>query len=310
MPNIAIVWDFDGTLTPDDSTTKVVEIFKNEGGNEFWKFVKSFYKGQTPSWQHILASDAPIWMFSLSKEASQKNIPLNKEFFKQFVLPEITLYENSIEMLKNIKSLSEDKRFKNLNISIHHFIVTAGLKDLVEQVFPIDLITWTFGCRYEVIKEEGKDTIENVPVFCMDETMKTRSIFEIAKGVFQKEGIKVNTRVEKNDLWANFENFIYIGDGDTDVPALSLVRDKGGIGIAVYNKEKSPKEIQKRLHNMRLDKRADLITPADFSLDGELHTYLNNRCIQILQRYEAERIHIKKRSRIFESVRKIIKKLH
>ena len=86
-----------------------------------------------------------------------------------------------------------------------------------------------------------------------------------------------------------FNNIIYIGDGPTDVPALSLVRDKGGLGVAVYNSAKESDEINKRLRQMRLDKRADLITPADFSLKGELYKYLETRCIQIKQRYEAEK---------------------
>lgn len=291
MSNIAIVWDFDGTLTPDDSTTKVVEVLHGDGsGKEFWDYVHSFYKGKkTPAWEHILAADAPIWMYSLSRVAASKKIPLNREFFEKFVLPKIILYPKVIEFMKAIKSLSKDKAFKAVDLEVHHFIVSAGLKDLIEQVFPKDLVTWTFGCRYEMLVDDAhRDEPESVPVFCMDETMKTRSLFEISKGVFLNEKVKVNTRVEENKLWVPFSNVVYIGDGDTDVPALSLVRDKGGMGIAVYNPKKSKEDVQKRLHNMRLDKRADLITAADYSEDGELFDFIRARCIQIRQRYEAE----------------------
>jgi 2-hydroxy-3-keto-5-methylthiopentenyl-1-phosphate phosphatase len=248
MPNIAIVWDFDGTLTPDDSTTKAVEILDGDGkGEEFWRYVKSFYKDKkTPTWEHILAADAPIWMYSLSRVASRLKIPLNKEFFKEFfkefVAPNIELYSNVLPFLETLKEISSEQHFTDINLKIHHFIVTAGLKELVEQVFPVDLITWTFGCRYEVVvNEEHQDEPESVPVFCMDETMKTRSLFEISKGVFQDKKIKVNTRVEDQKLWTPFKNILYVGDGDTDVPALSLVRDRGGLGIAVFNPKKKKK---------------------------------------------------------------------
>jgi len=122
----------------------------------------------------------------------------------------------------------------------------------------------------------------------MDETTKTRSLFEISKGAFQDESISVNTRVPKEKLWAPFENIVYIGDGDTDVPALSLVRSQGGLGIAVFNPAHSKATVDRRLNSMRLNKRADLITPADFSESGELFTYLTFRCKQIAYRYQAE----------------------
>ncbi len=290
--NIAIIWDFDGTLTPIDSTTKTIEILEgNKGqGSKFWEDIKSLRgDSRRPQWEHVLASDAPIWMYALSRLAFNKKVPLNSEFFKKFVVPEIELYPEVISFLKKIKTLETDKRFQESNIKIHHFIVSAGLKELVELVFPKDLVTWTFGCRYTVIAFEGHtDAPESIPVFCMDETVKTRSLFEISKGSFNDPDKAVNTRVEEKNLWAPFKNTIYIGDGPTDVPALSLVRDKGGLGIAVYNPSSSQKDINKRLKQMRLDKRADLITPSDFSQNGELFRFIKTRCVQICQRYEAE----------------------
>ena len=69
-----------------------------------------------------------------------------------------------------------------------------------------------------------------------------------------------------------------------------MTRTKGGLGIVVYNKNKPLTDIKEKLHTMSADKRADLITPADFKINGELYTYITNRCHQILQRYEVEYI--------------------
>lgn len=291
MPNIAIVWDFDGTLTPIDSTTKVVEIVQgDQSGQEFWKYVKSLRGDQAqPSWEHVLASDAPIWMYALSRIAAAKRIPLNTEFFKDFVLPHVPLFDGVASFLRKLKLLEATSLFSDTNVAINFFIITAGLKELVELVLPEGLITWTFGCRYKIVVHPGAEgEPESVPVFCMDETMKTRSLFEISKGSFRDKDHSVNRRVAKEQLWAPFENIIYVGDGDTDVPALSLVRDHGGMGIAVYDPAKSKTDVEKRLRNMRLDKRADLITPADFSAKGELFEFLNMCCRQIALRYRAE----------------------
>lgn len=291
MPNIAIVWDFDGTLTPIDSTTKTVEVVtKNEaGGKLFWDYIKSL-RGDTkkPKWEHVLASDAPIWMYALSRIASSKGIPLNAQFFKEFVVPQITLFPDVINFLQKVKQLEKRKDFKEVDLKVHHFIVSAGLKELVEQLFPPNLITWTFGCRYTVIAQsKHMDEPESVPVFCMDETMKTRSLFEISKGTFEDTSKGVNLKVEDANLWAPFQDIVYVGDGLTDVPSLSLTRYRGGMGVVVYDPEKKDTEVSKRLKTMRLDKRADLITKATFDEKGELFEFLVNRCVQIKQRYEA-----------------------
>ena len=290
--NISIVWDFDGTLTPDDSTSKTIDVLTGEGGvSKFWKNIKEL-RGDSEqlSWEHVLASDAPIWMYSLSRLASSRNIPLNKEFFKKFVLKDIQLYPRVIEFLKEIKQFENLKKYKEVGLKINHFVVSAGLKDLIEECFPANLIEWTFGCRYTVTYEESKKTPQSIPVFCMDETMKTRALFEISKGTFNDPERPLNSRVSNEKLWCPFQNIIYIGDGPTDIPALSLVRDRGGLGVVVFDGKKDELEIKERLREMSLDRRADLITKADFSFNKELFNYIKVRCDQLVQQYEAANI--------------------
>ena len=74
-----------------------------------------------------------------------------------------------------------------------------------------------FGCRYTVTDPNDfkKDNPESIPVFCLGKTVKTRALFEIAKGSFSKD-MPVDKQV--NDLEYPFTNMIYIGDGPTDVP--------------------------------------------------------------------------------------------
>jgi len=67
---------------------------------------------------------------------------------------------------------------------------------------------------------------------------------------------------------------IYIGDGETDVPAMKMIKYQGGTAIAVYNpklrakKSKlSPKQICQDLISQ---KRADYLAPADYTEDSIL----------------------------------------
>ena len=117
----------------------------------------------------------------------------------------------------------------------------------------------------------------------MDETMKTRSIFEIAKGTFLDPKAPVNKRLSPEKLKFPFSNMIYIGDGPTDIPALALVKERGGLGVIVYDKEKPLKTIQIKLKQMSFDHRADLIAPDDFSLKSELFQFIEAHCYKILR---------------------------
>lgn len=304
--NISIIWDFDGTIIPDkdskgnpiDSTSTVIQYILNDDPKNFWKRVKLLIRKSKedipslngkPSTEQILASDSPVWMHALAQIANQRRVPLNREFFKRSIVPKINLYDNVKECLKKIKNIENENRFQKCNISIHHFIVSAGLKDLIVEIFPKDLITYTFGCKY-IVERQDNNKFTNVPVFCMDETMKTRSIFEIAKGTFQDSSKKVNKRILKSDLWSQYSDMIYIGDGDTDIPALAVIRDRGGHGVVVYDKntfEREKEKVKTKLKNLSLDSRANIITPADFSTKEQLFKFIQEICWQILYSYEA-----------------------
>lgn len=290
--NISIVWDFDGTLTPDNSTSKIVEYFLGKGKrDDFWKWIKQVNGSLSESsWERMLSSDAPTWMYVLSRIAFNKKAPLTKQFFSQEKITGLVkLYSGVDIFLQKIRAFAKQDRCKKSKVQIHQFIITAGLKEYVEELLPGGVFSYIWGSRYNcVYPSEYKDDVESIPVFCMDETMKTRALYEISKGVFNSTVTAVNKKVGKEKLWCPFDNFIYIGDGPTDIPALSLTRTHGGYGIVVFNPDKAKKDIKKRLKDMSADSRCDLIAKADFSSNSDLFLSIKNRCNQILQRYEAE----------------------
>ena len=77
-----------------------------------------------------------------------------------------------------------------------------------------------------------------------------------------------------NERYVPFKRMIYIGDGETDVPAMKMIKYQGGNAIAVYNPKtrakknrKSPKQICEDLIHQN---RADYIAPANYSKGSEL----------------------------------------
>lgn len=73
---------------------------------------------------------------------------------------------------------------------------------------------------------------------CITFTEKTRYLFEINKGIPQGEADRspylVNRAVSPEDRRIPFSNMIYLGDGLTDIPCLSLVQKNGGVAFGVF----------------------------------------------------------------------------
>ena len=298
--NISIVWDFDKTLTPQDSTTELIRYFLGNETQDFWNEVKTIsgVDSKAPI-DSISTSEAPVWMHLLLEIAiyrdSENKIELNEKQFSNLIAHKIEFYSDVPKFLEETKNLSNKTPFKENNIKIHHFIITAGLQDLVSSVFKhhksYDFIKEIFGCRYKTIKNTEGLVEKNIPIYCMDKTTKTRALFEICKGCFLPDAeYKVDDLVPREKEWCPFENMIYIGDGDTDIPAFSLVKARRGMTIGVYNPKESKKNIMKKTKNITKGKRLDLLTPANFELNQELFNFIKIRCEQIAKRYEARQV--------------------
>ena len=295
--NISIIWDFDKTLTPHDSTTELIHFFTGHSTQQFWEKVKKISGVDADS---ISTSDAPVWMYLLSEMAvhptTKNKIALDEARFGTLIADKIKFYPNALCFLKKIKFLSFEELYKQNNIEIHHFIITAGLEDLVSSIFKLhksdSLINKIFGCKYKTVEGlDARQEEKNIPIYCMDKTAKTRALFEICKGCFlPTPPYKVDDLVPEEDEWCPFENMIYIGDGDTDIPAFSLVKSRKGMTIGVYNPNESVNNVANKAENMKKGKRIDLFTPANFEETGELFHFIKIRCEQIAKRYEAHKI--------------------
>src|SRR3546814_18153526 len=73
------------------------------------------------------------------------------------------------------------------------------------------------------------------PALAVNYTTKTQYLFRINKGAFDlSDNSKVNQFVEKRDRPVPFENMVFIGDGSTDIPCFRLVKEQGGLSVAVF----------------------------------------------------------------------------
>lgn len=134
---------------------------------------------------------------------------------------------------------------------------------------------------------------------CVTFTEKTRYLFEINKGLpFDKakeNPLLVNTDVPKELRRIPFPNMVYIGDGLTDIPCFSLVREYGGHGFGVFDPKKKDKAKQALLDFLRPQRVLGMYEPLyreTDALGSLIEQAVATRCSQIeLERDQAYGAH-------------------
>jgi hypothetical protein len=154
------------------------------------------------------------------------------------------------------------KRFYS-DIELRHYVISSGLKEIISGTSIAKYFYKVFASEY-YYNEYGAATFPNVIV---NDTLKTQFIFRINKG---KENLSenINLHMPMPLRPIPFQNIMYIGDGLTDVPCMTVIRKNGGYAIAVYKSHNSPgKKICKELLKAE---RVDFIAKADYKSGTEL----------------------------------------
>ena len=110
------------------------------------------------------------------------------------------------------------------------------------------------------------------PAVVLNYTSKTQFLFRINKGC---EDITDNTHVNQYTPLKNrpvpFQNMIYIGDGDTDIPCMKMVYQNGGHSVAVFNPHQN---LPEKTLDLVKDKRVNIVLPADYRAQKSLEKYI------------------------------------
>jgi len=250
---IALVYDFDGTLTPQPM--QEFTIFPEIGikdGNKFWKEVGKASRQSK-------GEGIVTYMRLMLEKSRNRQFPVTAKKLSSLAT-KIVYFPGVKTYFRRINNYVE-KNYKN--IEIRHYILSAGLKEIISGTTLSKYFYKIFASEY-YYDEYSAAVFPNVIV---NDTLKTQFIFRINKG---KEELheNINTHMPIKSRPIPFQNILYIGDGLTDVPCMTVIRKNGGFAIAVY-KTRSPKgkEICKELLKAE---RVDFIAKADYRNESEL----------------------------------------
>ena len=253
---MAICYDFDKTLSPDDMQSFTLIPSLGMDKNEFWKRSNTLAKDN-------LMDNNLAWMYELILLSKAQRQPIKKSYFNK-IGKDIPLYKGVTEWFDRVNEYGRKK-----GIIIEHYIISSGLKEIVEGSSIADKFKRIYASSYLY----SVDGIAEWPAQAINYTNKTQYIFRIAKGIFEEYDERVNDSMQDSELYIPYENFVYIGDSATDIPCMRLVKSKGGYSIGVYDPEKNER---KKVYQLFADGRLSFYTAADYSARSELMNYMKN----------------------------------
>ncbi|MBI4097439.1 MAG: haloacid dehalogenase-like hydrolase [Candidatus Levybacteria bacterium] len=218
---IAIVFDFDETLGPD-----TISFFLKEqkiDPAQFWEEVNGMVQdGWDPplAYMHKMLVLSQMDKLDISKKALEK-VGKSLKLFPG--LP------GAFSELRDFVRLSPE--LKQARIGLEFYIISGGFEDLIKATKVGSHIDGILGCNFAYDKDGKAIGIKSAISF----TEKTRYLHGIRKGIsiedLRTNPYKLNDAITPDMQRVPFSQMIYIGDGPSDIPCLSMVTHNGGTGI-------------------------------------------------------------------------------
>lgn len=253
-PILAICYDFDKTLSPDDMQAQGYIQSIGFEVSEFWKESNN------------LATDNDMdqnlaYMYMMASKSRGKRLftreNLRGDGAKVELFPGVDTWFDRINQYGDSKG-----------VEVEHYIISSGLKEMIEGTKVADKFKKIYASSfyYDV------DGVAVWPAQVVNYTNKTQFLFRIEKGVLDVSNQGVNSYFAPDEYRIPFRNIVYIGDSDTDIPCMKLVNINGGHSIGVYNSETKDKS---KVFRMLDENRIKYFVPADYTKGAKLEQLIH-----------------------------------
>jgi haloacid dehalogenase-like hydrolase len=248
---IALVYDFDGTLSPRPM--------------QEYAFLPQIGADPVAFWaeSNALATQAradPLitYMHLMYKKAKDKGVRIDRR--------DLVAQGRQVELFAGVETWFESiggyikSHAQSHGVQLRHYLISSGLSEIVEGTSIYKRFHNVFASEYWF---DAYDL--PYPKRVITDTGKTQYLFRINKGV-EDLGLSINQHMPEAQRPIPFANMIYFGDGDTDVPSMAVMRKNGGHAVAVYPPGKS----KAKCVDLFNAGRCDFFAPADYRRGSDL----------------------------------------
>jgi hypothetical protein len=285
---IAVIWDFDKTLSPQYMQTPLFDAYGIDE-QTFWAEVAALpaYYARAD----VRVQRDTCYLGHLLSYVQHGRMPGLTNAKLRECGARISFFPGIPELFDRLGGDLSEEPFHDLGLHVEHYVVSTGLRELIQGsaiasklagIWASEFIETPAGPDFDHARMPEPGAISQIAGF-LDHTTKTRALFEINKGVNRYEGISVNDRVPEEERRVPFENMIYVADGPSDIPSFSVVRKEGGLAYAVYDPD-SPEQFAQAVA-LQEQGRVDAYGPADYRPGSQTDFWL-----QLQVRRMAERI--------------------
>jgi hypothetical protein len=248
---IALVYDFDGTLSP--RPMQEYAFLPKIGADP-----AAFWAESNALAEQARADPLITYMHLMYKKAKDKGVRIDRR--------DLVDQGRHVELFAGVETWFDSiggyikSHAQSHGVQLRHYLISSGLSEIVEGTSIYKRFHNVFASEYWF---EAYDL--PYPKRVITDTGKTQYLFRINKGV-EDLGLSINQHMPEALRPIPFANMIYFGDGDTDVPSMAVMRKNGGHAVAVYPPGKGGGGC------VELFKagRCDFFAPADYRAGSDL----------------------------------------
>jgi hypothetical protein len=281
---IALVYDFDGTLSPQPMQEYTVLPKIGVKPAEFWEKVNREAR-ETESDSML------VYMRLIIEALEREKVDVKREDFAAMA--------SAIEYFPGVATWFDRmnayvKKRSRGQVKLQHYLISAGQKEILDGVSIRRHFKRIYASEYH-FDYRGVATF---PKLLVTDTLKTQFLFRINKGL-ELVTESINEHMPEAERPIPFANMVYLGDGMTDVPSMALTKKSGGHTVAVYD---AKKESQRATCMKLLEAgRADFIAEANYRKGSKLahrvELLLDAIVADIAYRREAYEVRVESRGR-------------
>ena len=249
QPVVAICYDFDKTLSPDDMQAQGYIQSVGYDVASFWNESNGLAKANDMD-QNL------AYMFTMIQKAHGKFVFTRNALMEYGA--KVQLFPGVASWFQRMKEYGRDK-----GVIVEHYIISSGLKEMIEGT----KVASDFEKIYASSFYYDQDGVAQWPAQVINYTSKTQFLFRIMKGTLDVNDPGVNDHFEPENIRIPFRNMVYIGDSDTDIPCMKLVNTNQGHSIGVFNPQTQDKT---KVYKMLSDNRIKYFVPADYRENSQL----------------------------------------